>query len=803
MVVLIFCSQFILGQEAAKKGYAKRTAEPIKIDGNLSESSWKEAIPLTDFKQNDPFYNNDVTFKTEVSILFDDDALYVGATMFDSSPDSLLLEMGNRDASLNADAFGIKLDTYNKQNDSYIFQVTASGVQTDVRDNDPNFNAVWESAVSINSDSWHVEMRIPYAAIRFPRTDKQVWRVQMYRNLRRKREISQWALEDKVASNKKAYWGELFGIENIKPPVRLSLTPYLTAQGEHYPYNIEEVSNYSKKMSGGIDLKLGLGESHTLDVTLLPDFSQVQSDNQVKNLSAFETVYDENRPFFQESVDLFNKGGLFYSRRIGRIPLNYESVNEQLGASEYIKSNPYQSKLINATKFSGRNKNGLAVGLFNAITESTYATIGDSIDGERRVLTDPLTNYNIVVFDKAFKNSSSVYLINTNVQRRSNFNNANVTGAGISLLNNKNTFSVDMSGAHSRIYDPQFKMLSNGNSYYVNVGKVKGNFLFNLWRNSIDDKFDKNDMGLMFINSQVDNGLNLNYNIYEPFSHFLNVKTRLSLENSNHYITHEQTSSYMELFSIATLRNYLTLWGAFYTDLTKCYDYYEPRIKGRYYVTPITSGFNANFSSDYRKTLALDGGYSLYKTYLYNSLNQSFNICPIVRVNNHLSFNHVAAFSINKNNVGFADIDSVNNVFFGKRNLQTIENTLSGLYIIKNDLSISLRARHYWVLGKYNSFYKLENDGNLTSSNTTDISQDFNFNSFNIDMVFNWQFAPGSNLSIIWKNALMQEDKQLIYNYIDNFTHTLAYPQLNTLTLKFLYYFDYVSVRRRLRSELK
>jgi len=610
-------------------GYASRINEEIKTDGLLNEKAWENAEKLNNFKQFEPFHNASVRFQTEVKILYDDNCLYVGATMYDTYTDSILLQLGNRDASLNADAFGIKLDTYNKQNDAYVFEVSASGVQTDYRDNDLNYNSVWESAVNIYDTCWVAELCIPYSAIRFPRTEKQVWRIQLYRNLRRKREWTQWALEENHATNKKAQWGELHGIENIKPPLRLSFTPYLTVHGEHYPYNIKNKSNYSEQFSGGVDLKMGIGEGHTLDVTLLPDFSQVQSDNQIKNLTAFETVYDENRPFFQESVDLFNKGGLFYSRRIGRIPLKYNTLNQELDSNEYIISNPYQAKLLNATKLSGRDKKGLAFGFFNAITDNTYAQIGSSAQKVRSVLTDPLTNYNILILDKAFKNSSSIYAINTNVYRNNKFNCANVTGAGVNLLNNNNTYSFNASGASSIIFNPEQKSSVNGFTYYLNVAKIKGNFLFNVWHNLFDDKFDKNDMGLILVNNIMYNGVNFNYNIYNPFSHFLYLKTRLSIKTDYHYTTLKTTNNNIELFAGTTLKNYLSLWTGIYSGLSPEYDYYEPRMAGRFYIAPVFKGCYINFSSDYRKTFALDGGIDISNSTTYDSDNLSFYLTPI------------------------------------------------------------------------------------------------------------------------------------------------------------------------------
>lgn len=801
MIGVLFLPSFLIGQNNLKQATALRISEKIKIDGILSEESWKNAEFYNDFRQYDPVFDLPPSQQTEVRILYSDNALYISAFLFDTAPDSLLKQLGNRDDNLNADAFGFMIDTYNNQNDFYTFEVSVSGVQKDSRDLDARFNAVWESAVSINDSGWIAEIRIPYSAIRFPRKNTQLWRIQFYRNLRRKREWSQWALETKGDAIKSSYWGELHGIENINPPLRLSLTPYMTFNAEHYPYNIPDKKNSSTSFSGGMDLKWGLDESHTLDLTLLPDFSQVQSDNQIKNLTAFETVYDEKRTFFQESIDLFNKGSLFYSRRIGRIPLNYDLVSSQLDSNEYIINNPYQAKLINAMKISGRNKKGFAIGFFNAITDNTFAIIGDSSKGERKILTDPLTNYNILVLDKAFKKNSSAYLINTNVIRDGSYRDANVTGGGINLLNRNNYYRINLTGAYSRIFNSSADKVIEGYKYYALIGKVKGNFLINISRSLVDDGFDNNDLGLMNNNSQVDNVLTMNYNIYEPFSKFLYLKNSLVLRNDYHFNTKKITFRGLTLTSNTTLNNYLTIWGNINTDFCKRHDFYEARSPGRFYLRPINTGGSINFSSDYRKTLALDGSMSLIWRPETEGFYQAYKLMPIVRLNNRFSFNYSFFISNNKNDIGYAGNDNSNNIYFGRRQLQNIENTFSGLYVVKNDVSFSCRIRHYWITGRYSDFYRLENSGLLSSSDDFNTNKDFNFNSFNVDVLFNWQFAPGSQLNLIWKNALLEENNLITYNYFDNFTQTLGYPQLNTLTLKIIYYIDYQNVRERLNTK--
>lgn len=221
------------------------------------------------------------------------------------------------------------------------------------------------------------------------------------------------------------YWT---GLTNIKPPIRLQLSPYLSYYTNHFPSNLPDKSNYTTQVNGGMDLKWGINQSFTLDATLIPDFGQVQSDAQVLNLTPFEVRFNENRSFFTEGTELFNKGGLFYSRRIGGTPINLYSVYDQLGNNESVISNPTETKLLNATKISGRTQHGLGIGVLNAVTSETTAIIENKETGEKRSLvTDPLTNYNVFVLNKSLKYNSSVSLINTNVLRTGSTYDANVS----------------------------------------------------------------------------------------------------------------------------------------------------------------------------------------------------------------------------------------------------------------------------------------------------------------------------------------------------------------------------------------
>jgi hypothetical protein len=791
---------------SGKSVVASRTAHPPRIDAKLDEPEWQNALKITDFTQFRPYYNQKASFPTEVRILYDDYAIYIGAKMFDPQPDSILHQLGNRDDDdLNTDWFMVQLDTYNNQLDAYTFIITASGVQQDLRTADATFNAVWQSAVNINKEGWTAEIKIPYSAIRFPTVEVQQWGIQISRGIRRYREKCQLALEENGASNNILSWSKLDGINNIKPPLRLSLTPYLSSSVEHYPYNQADKSNMSYSFGGGMDLKYGINESFTLDVTLLPDFSQVQSDNLVKNLSAFETTYNEQRLFFQEAVDLFQKGNIFYSRRIGRIPLHYYDVYYDLQEGEKILKNPYQAKLINATKFSGRNSKGTAFGIFNAVTDNTYATIENEDGSTRKFLTDPRTNYNIVVMDQALKNNSSFYLINTNVTRDKGYSNANVSGTGFTLNNKANTYRMSFAGNLSQIFKQEYTLYQSHNEkfltdlgyqYGLGLGKVKGSFQWWLARYEKDNKFSANDMGITLYNNETYHYGRLIYNMYEPKGKLRELYNTFEFTYKQNYQTRELTEVELGLNSWGTLLNYLTIWFSGSTNPAQTYDYYEPRMTGKVFLKPRYHIFELGISSDYRKAFALD----MSVTSIFSDVEKfrmiQTSIRPIIRINDHLGLNYNLMIQKMVRDIGFAGIQD-NTVFFGRRDVDELENTLTLKYLFRNNLSLNLRARHYFSVGDYNKYFELLDDGKLKENQSLTTNPDYNFSVFNIDMVGSWEFAPGSRFEVIWKNSIFHESEQIIRHYWDNIQNTWDNPQLNTFTVKFLYYIDYQTITKR------
>ncbi|PKP03847.1 MAG: hypothetical protein CVU11_06970 [Bacteroidetes bacterium HGW-Bacteroidetes-6] len=779
---------------------AVRTNESPVIDGFPKEECWLQSAVANDFIQKSPFYNVVPTQKTEVRVLYNDNGIFFGIECFDSAPDSILRQLGSRDEELNSDKFSIMIDPYNNHLDAFVFEVHASGPQIDWRMQDESFSSVWQSESKISEQGWSAEIFIPYSALRFPRTDVQTWGIQFQRTIRRNREISQWALEERNASNIQMSWGTLKGIQGIDPPVRLSLNPYLTASMSHFPHHNAGISDFSKSIGGGLDLKAGLSESYTIDMTLLPDFSQVQSDDIIKNLSSFETQYEEQRLFFKEAVDLFQKGGLFYSRRIGRTPRNFYSIYSQLDSGEVILSNPAQAQLINASKFSGRSKNGLAVGFFNAITNDTYAEIRQA-DGEiRKVLTDPFTNYNILVIDKEFKNSSSFYIINTNAKRKRQYESSNVSGFGGSLYSKSKTLKAGGSVAYSMSDTALFSSSCidrAGLATSVSFSKVRGKFRWSMSQSTRNTRFDINDMGISHMNNYLAYAFSSTYSFYNPTKWIKELHVSPGMEYSfrlsnGHPIGNEISAT----FRLLTMRHFY-LWGGFIHSLTRVSNYYEPRVEGYVYREPLWGYAYVGFSSTYSKPFALDGDLSITRVPSQSNSVYTVSLSPLLKIGNHFQFRYQCGTAFHNNEVGFAGIDSLGVPLLGSRDVTTIENTFSATYVIRNYMPVSIRVRHYYTQGSYSQFNYLLPGGDLDSPVLLPYNFDFTFNTFNIDFVYSWQFSPGSSLSLIWKTGILSDMPGTHLSYLQNLKETLDTDQLNSLTLKVIYYIDYEQIAKR------
>ena len=813
---------------------ARRTAAPIKLDGVLDEAAWGSAPVASQFVENKPRPGRPERLPTEVRVLYDDAALYVGATLRETSPDSIRRELTQRDNVGNTDFFGIFLDPYRDHLNGYGFLVQSTGVQVDNRYSPANgedgaWNAVWESRVAPLPDGrgWSVEVRIPYSAIRFAAAPVQNWGLNFMRQRKASNQRFFWNAVQPQVDGFVNQWGELTGLENLHPPLRLSLTPYVSAYANHYPYNVEGKRNTTTSFNAGADLKWGINESFTLDATLIPDFGQTISDNQVLNLSPFEVQYQENRPFFTEGTELFNKGGLFYSRRVGAQPLGFNEVSGQLGRGEVLAQNPGVTRLLNATKVSGRTRKGLGIGVFNAVSAASYATVRDSAEGgrQREILTQPLTNYNIVVLDQSLPHNSYVSLINTNVTRAGATYDANVTAGVFRFADKKNQYALNGQLNYSMrrgqaMYSDAPVSDRNGYKYYLNYGKISGSWTWNVDHGIESNTYNPNDLGILFGNNNVSQSATVNYNKYQPFWKVNNLYTTLGAYQSLLFrpLLYQDAGLYGSLSTTFT-KSFLSAGFNGNIDLAK-HDFYEPRTAplGGYYVrVPTSANLGAYVSSDYRKKLAYDVNLGLRPYARDERLDRprrygfGLTLSPRYRVSNQLNLRYSFDYSLKVNQIGYVNdgfdlslpIDQQYSdllgpdVLLGRRRVSTYTNTLYVNYTFTNRLSLTTRVRHYVSAVHYLAFARLRPAGTEEALPGYDRNHDTSFNAFNVDASLVWWFAPGSQVSLVWKDA---SATSLLGNaatplYFDNLANVSNAPHNNNVSIKVLYYLDYLSLR--------
>jgi hypothetical protein len=786
-----------------KKIPAVRTSQKIVIDGNIDDDAWKAAPLITDMVEWRPSFGKPeiAADRTEMRLLYDNNAIYFSGFCHESANDSISTELVGRDVVGVNDFVGILFDTYHDQINGFGYYVTPLGEQFDAKyssnGEDGSWSSVYESKAKIVPGGWTFEMRIPYSAIRFSGLKNQDWGINITRRRNKTGQQYMWNPTDPtIGGNFFAQFGIWTGIEDIKPPVRLSFSPYLSTYVTHYPYNDPNIKNTATSINGGMDVKYGINQAFTLDMTLVPDFGQVQSDNQVLNLTPFEVKYNENRTFFTEGTELFGKGNLFYSRRIGGEPLHFSDVSSQLLPGETIAKNPTETRLINATKISGRTSSGLGIGVFNAITNPQYATIEKNGKESRKIETDPLTNYNIIVFDQSLKHNSSVSFINTNVTRNGTDYDANVSAVLWDLYDKNNNWNLSGKLGESQLlgYLPGGKNLS-GYTHSLGFGKTGGRFRMFFNQDLADEKFNSNDMGYFTNNNYVDHYLWLGYKWVEPKG----IYNNLYLNFNGNYTLRFKPWDYQSARVNVNLNGQLkSLWYfGFFTNINpRQNDFYEPRVANRVFLRPFSFTYGSWLNSNNAKKYSFSTEIDITRSPKYRSDGYDISFQNQYRFNKKLTVSTNSNLSLYTNNLGYAT-QTADSIIFALRKRSTVENIFTVKYNFSNTMGLSFRARHYWSRVDNRKFFTLQNNGDINPSSATYNNANYNVNYFNIDMVYTWQFALGSFINIVWKNSIGTYDQDIAETYFKNFGSTLHAPQLNSLSLRVIYFLDYLSLKKK------
>ena len=792
---------------------AVRTKVAPKIDGLIKDSVWQQTEPASGFIINSPDYGKPASLRTEVWLLYDDEALYVAVKNYDN-PSSVRKQLTARDGEQRQDVdyFSIFLDTYNDDQNGFQFVVTSRNVQSDARispaiqsmfglPSDYSWDAVWESNVAFTDEGWTVEMRIPYISLRFSKSEEQRWGINFQRFSRRLNESSFWNPVDPNIAGFVNQFGDVLGITNIEPALRLSFLPYVTTGFRNTPTTRGLVNEWLR--NGGMDVKWGVNESFTFDATLVPDFGQVISDNVILNLSPFEVRFQENRPFFTEGTELFNKAGLFYSRRIGLTPSGYWQVKNRVANDPNLQiiKNPGLTQLINASKFSGRNKKNLGIGVFNAVGAPMTASILDKRTGKTESIeTEPLTNYSLIVIDQALKGRSSVTFTNTNVMRSGIARDANVSALDFALYDKKNNYGIVGTGRYSKIMGTN---PYDGFNTTLSLRKVSGKIQFNVNNNIESDRYDPNDLGFLQAPNEVTSSAQVSYNQFTPTKNFLSYRYSLRVTNRQLYKPFVWQELQVDASVFHFFRNFWDLSINYITKPSWQHDYFELRTPGRMIRMMPWHYVGLNGSTDSRKKLYAGIEIGMGQTPAFRNAEYiNYELTLRFRFNDRLSIEWSGSGNSDNGNVGYAFRREANgDPIVGWRDVKQFTTLVSGLYNFTPRMFLTLRARHYWSSVRYERFYNIDAKGYWIDRPFID-GNDNNYNAYNLDLFYTWDFMYGSRLIVGWKNWMPLDrsiDGMRFSKYGQNLVEVFRMPQGRELTARLIYFLDSQKLKRKKR----
>ncbi len=540
-----------VAQAAARQGV-------VAIDGRVDEAAWAAATPITEFLQQRPDEGKPASEKTELRILYDDGAIYIGARMFDSEGARGVRaaltrrdQVMNGDNSLTSDRIAVVFDTFRDKNGRRWFELNPLGVKGDHQDGDASYDPVWEGATTIDSLGWSAEFRIPYSQLRFSQETKQTWGLQIWRTIDRRNEEDMWAFWRMNEFGGPAYYGTLEGITVASAPRQMEIVPYITSRSKLEKARPGDPFHSNNEMSHrvGGDLKINLTSNLTLDATINPDFGQVEVDPASVNLSVFETTFSEKRPFFVSNSGSFSNGGFscffcnnvsslspIYTRRIGRSPQLAGLVSSRAEFMDAAEA----TTILGAAKVTGRTGGGISLGLLDAVTNretATFRPAGSTVDETQEI--EPLTNYFIGRMRKDLRGGATrVGTIGTAVNRSlSNLDqvqrlrsNAQLFGVDLDHRWAKRAYSFNIQSALTHIggdssairraqessaryyqrtgreettdglfstdYDPTRRNLY-GYGFYARLAKETGDWLWETTQNWRSPGFEANDLGVL------------------------------------------------------------------------------------------------------------------------------------------------------------------------------------------------------------------------------------------------------------------------------------------------------------------
>lgn len=804
---ILFYQYLLLGFPSNKNVVASRTDEKIHIDGFLSEHAWETAVPVSGFFQFDPDEGAPVTEVSFVRVLYDDNGLFIGVKCLDSDPGAIVHQLTRRDRSVQADRFSVMIDSYYDHTTAFLFSGSVSGVKSDgVLSHDGlvydiQWDAVWDFAAEILEDGWSAEFKIPYSALRFSDQDSElVWGINFRRYIARKKETDEWVMVPRAETppgtiSSVSKMGTLSGLLNIHPPLHLEFLPYHVSKYSFLtqppPFSVRNEYSYNF----GLDLKYGITNNFTLDLAVNPDFGQVEVDKKVLNLTVFETEYPEKRPFFLEGSQIFSFGNgfdnkplpLLYSRRIGRYPSGNNTLFPDSG---YIYNKPEITTILGAAKFTGRTDDGLVVGAFSAVTDREFALLEDS-DGKKisSTLVEPRAAYN------AFRLRKNLWEGNSN-------GIFGLMGTG-SLIKGKSPsfsggvdwnvrFAEDEYGLDGYVAGSQTK-ISTDENYSGTIGKIvfgrlRGEHFFAFTGYDYATKnFNIDNLGFFSQPREHGGYTQLSYKndkATDPLWRYVLTLQTYYRWNWNGINTVKE----IEIEPVFEFRNFWKFRLDYYHELP-AYDDENRGIVGLY-KKPEGNKFFGTLQSDSRKPFSflLNAGFLKYVNgaFTHQSVFES-TIRPLSWIELEPSFTYmitkreeawlIGAYHEGKN-------------LFGDRDVDYYDFSLRGTVTFATNISFQFFNQILFAKWRYTNFKSLERPDYLPLLDDQDAPKDYFMKIFNANIVFRWEYLPGSTLFLVWTQGRQGYDGLYDQRISKDFDDIFRLPMDNVILAKISYWWS-------------
>lgn len=760
----------------------------VAIDGSLSESAWEGAEKADEFSQFEPAEGAPATHPTDVRVLYGSSSVFIGAMLYDDEPDRIQQTLGRRDEYMQADWFAVSIDSHLDRRTAHLFAVNAAGVEYDAMQvegqrvppgpgggGDASWDAIWDSAVRVTPNGWSVEIEIPYSMLRFSRADVQQWGVHFAREIPRLGELSEWPLVPRTErANLIARFAILQGISGIEPRRNLQVTPYTVSrlQREEDPLN-PGTARHGTGLDAGADVRIGLGSNMTLNATVNPDFGQVESDPAELNLTAFETFFQERRPFFVEGSQIYQfsligPNNLLYTRRIGA-------------------GNP----VLAATKLSGRTEEGLSFGFLGATTGENFG------GGELRQYGAARASQQIGRYSSA--GGMLTYFDGPGLDGR---RRVLAGGADWDLRFADNTYSIDGFTAFT-----QGTGLDLGFTGQVMASRRQGAWTYALGGDFVDDRFDPNDVGRQRSNNAAGVVVRAGHDLksgssFGPFQRAevggytfnqwsydegINLGGRLALRSEWMLRSFERIELGLgldNLFGGYDLYETRGLWpnriptslaveAAYRTDDRREWRL-SPQLQAEFEEDGgdvYTAGLAADWNVRSRLTLAAEADVEWGAGTIDWAANETFR-----RGDEGWEIGEASAAPgelASDQYVALDDASGLDEILsgvaphagslyyvpvFGARDTRTIDLTLRTSYTFTPDLALQFYSQFFVARARFDDFMVLADRDTFAPYDGFPKRYEFSRSSFQFNAVLRWEYRPGSELYVVWTQSRRGDD---------------------------------------------